>query len=362
MTRIGLIGLGQRGMATLRRYAVIEGARITAVSDLSADAVAQARSLLTCQGYADVETYQGAGRWQELCRSPRVDVVMVCTDWASHTPMAVHAMRQGKHVALEVPAAMTVRECWELVETAEETDQRCTMLENCCYDDFHLGIMGLARQGAFGDIVHAEGAYIHDLRADHGWMSYTVGDHPGNPYPTHGLGPACQLLDIGGSDRLVSLVSMSGGNKVNNSLLRTRRGRTILLQFDERTPRPYSRMQTLCGTRGYAQKYPLPTLQLEGEQALLGTEAEREVSRHRAAELEALIAEGRRLGVENTMNYVMDRRLVDALNAGQPWDISVYDAALWSCITELSALSASLGGQPVEIPDFTRGRKGTPQT
>lgn len=354
--RIGLIGLGQRGLATLRRYAVIDEARIVAVSDLSQEAVAQACHALAEQSREKVECFGGQGQWKRLCESPHVDLVMVCTDWASHASIAIYAMEHGKDVALEVPAAQTVDECWQLVDTAERTGRHCTMLENCCYDTFHLGIMEMLRQGRFGEVGHYEGAYIHDLRSDHGWMSYTVSAHGGNPYPTHGLGPACQILGIHHRDRLLSLVSMTGGNKVNNTLIRTALGKTILLQFDERTPRPYSRIQTLCGTKGYAQKYPLPTLQFDGESPVEGREAELMVEQAHDQPTQALINEGKRLRVPNLMNYIMDRRLMNALKNGLSPDISVYDAALWSCVAELSAQSASKGGLPVEIPDFTRGQ------
>lgn len=353
--RIGLIGLGQRGLATLRRYAVIEDAEIVALADLSADSLERARHFLSMQGKTEVKLFQGESQWRQLCGEADVDLTYICTDWASHARMAVFAMQQGKDVALEVPAAMSVKECWHLVDTAEDTHRNCTMLENCCYDTFHLGIMEMKRKGMFGEICHCEGAYIHDLRQDHGWMSYTVSDHKGNPYPTHGLGPVCQLLDINHGDKLTSLVSLSAPNKINNTLIHTDLGKTILIQFDERTPRPYSRLQTLCGTKGYAQKYPLPTIQIDGQTTLTGSAAEAYVNNQHDAETQALLQTGKELGVENLMNYVMDRRLVDCLLNGRKPDISVYDAALWSSITELSALSASRGGALVEIPDFTRG-------
>ena len=353
--RIGLIGLGQRGMATLRRYDAIEQAEISAIADLSAQAIERAIYLLSMRGQHYVASFQCEDGWLQLCALPYIDLLYICTDWASHAHMAVEAMRLGKDVALEVPAAMTVRECWELVETAEQTGHHCTMLENCCYDTFHLGILEIKRKGMFGEITHGEGAYIHDLRSDNGWMSYTVSDHPGNPYRTHGLGPVCQLMDIHHGDRLKSLISMSAHNKVNNTLLKTELGRTILIQFDERTPRPYSRIQTLCGTRGYAQKYPLPTIQIDGQTTLTGAEAEAYIHSHHDDRTKALIQKGKERGVENLMNFIMDHRLVDNLLHHKTPDISVYDAALWSCITELSAQSVLHGSTPVEIPDFTCG-------
>ncbi len=351
---IGLIGLGQRGMATVERYAVIPGAEIKAISDLRSSSVEHTQQLLHSQGRNGVKAFSGEHSWRQLCQLDEVNLVIICTDWSSHARMAIQAMNEGKDVAIEVPAATSVEECLQLVVTAHKTGRRCTMLENCCYDTFHLGISEMHKKGLFGEITHCEGAYIHDLRSDQGWMSYTVSDHKGNPYPTHGLGPICQLLDINRTDRLTSLVSMSGLNKINNTLLRTAQGRTILLQFDERTPRPYSRIQTLCGTKGYAQKYPLPTIQLDGQMAITGAEAEAIAESHHNKAVRQIIVEGRRLNVPNLMNYIMDCRLISALSHGLPFDITVSDAALWSSITELSARSAALGGQPVSIPDFTR--------
>ncbi len=349
---IGLIGLGQRGIATLARYQCIKDARITAISDLRPAATNEALKLLPHDKVQGMRVFSEADGWQKLCQLDDIDIVFICTDWKSHTPIAIYAMRCGKHVAIEVPAATTVEECWQLVETAINTNRVCTMLENCCYDTFHLGLMEMHRKGLFGEITHCEGAYIHDLRSDQGWMSYMVSSHGGNPYPTHGLGPACQLLDINESDRLVSLTSMSSPNKGNSTLLQTAQGKTILLQFDERTPRPYSRLQTLCGTKGYAQKYPLPTLQFDGEEPLYGEQAAEAVESHHDENTRQLINEGKRLQVPNLMNYIMDRRLVDALLNQRLPDISVFDGALWSSIAELSARSALNGGKVVEIPDF----------
>jgi len=364
--RIGLIGLGDRGIATLQRYMVISGAEIVAISDLQNSNLDLALSMLAEHNCMTPLTFHGEKRWMQICESDQVDLVYICTDWHSHADMAMYAMHCGKHVALEVPAAMSVRECWQLVHTAEETQRHCIMLENCCYDTFHLGVMGMKKLGVFGEITHCEGAYIHDLRDHktktkngHGahkeWMQQTTSQHGGNPYPTHGLGPMCQLLDINRGDRLLKITSMTALNHLNNSLISTASGRTILLQFDETTPRPYSRIQTLCGTKGFVQKYPTATLQIEGKGKFHGDEAIKEVESYQDSDMKRIIAEGGRLNVPNVMNYTMDRRLIDALIDGQPLDMDVYDAALWSCITELSARSAQIGGLPIDIPDFTMG-------
>lgn len=361
--RIGLIGLGNRGLATLRRYMVVPHSRIAALSDLRGNNLEQAISILREHNRLEPTTFYGEERWRKICESDEVDIVYICTDWASHAEMATYAMRCGKHVALEVPAAMTVDECWQIVRTAEQTQRHCVMLENCCYDTFHLGTMGMLGAGLLGNITHCEGAYIHDLRqryaADEnnggyhkGWMSQASATHGGNPYPTHGLGPVCQILGIHRSDHLASLTSITGLNNINNTLIHTEMGRSILIQYDVCTPRPYSRMQTVCGTKGFVQKYPTACVMLDGEEATLGEEATARCESYIETDTKAIIHEGQQLGVQNVMNYTMDRRLIEALHEGKPLDMDVYDAAEWSCITELSQISALNGGERVEIPRF----------
>ena len=301
-------------------------------------------------------------------------------------------MECGKHVAIEVPAAMNIAECWQLVDTAEKTRRHCIMLENCCYDPFALTTLEMARQGVLGEIMH-EGAYIHDLRSmyfaeeseggyhNHWGKRYSI-EHTGNPYPTHGLGPACQILDIHRNDRMEYLVSMSthqagmseyarkrfGENSpearqkyklgdVNTTLIHTAKGKTIMLQYNVSTPRPYSRLQTVCGTLGFAQKYPVPCIALDshGDTPLEGEALEQVLTLYKHPFSATIGEEAHRKGLPNEMNYVMDYRLIYCLRNGLPLDMDVYDAAEWSCITELSEKSVLNGSIPVEIPDFTRG-------
>ena len=366
--RIGFIGLGNRGMATLRRYLVIDDIDIVALCDINPHHLEEAQKLITTDGRYQPHYYTDHEGWRQLCERTDIDLVYVCTDWLTHTPMACYAMEQGKHVAIEVPAATTVAECWQLVDTAERTRRHCFMLENCCYDTFHQAMLTMEEKGMFGTLTHLEGAYIHDLRDKYdsdgpkGWMGRLCGQHKGNPYPTHGIGPVCQLLHIHRGDRLDYLVSLTPATDVphdvcvNNTLIRTIKGKSILLQYDVTTPRPYSRMQTICGTRGFAQKYPTRCIMLDGCEPINGDDTENFVSQHTQPEMAAIQAKGYALGVPNIMNYAMDYRLIYCLRHGLPLDIDVYDAAEWSCIAELSEQSALNGGIPIKIPDFTRGR------
>lgn len=380
LVRIGLVGLGQRGLQTLRRYGDVEGAQICALASLTAEEVERGNALLAESGRPRVRTFVGEEAWREMCALHDLDVIYICTDWKSHARMAVEAMRCGKHAAVEVPAATTVDECRTLVRTAEATQRHCFMTENCCYDWFALATLHLRDTGFFGTITHCEGAYLHDWRelfsegheSARAWYRQSC-RHGGNPYPTHGIGPIAQLLrfhrgremgtkvgdDAKAGDRMHHLVSMTGQadgpdsllGHANHTLITTERGVTILLQFDGTTPRPYSRIQSVSGTAGFVQKYPLPTVH-SGTLALVGEAAEDHLLRSMTDHAARLWLEGKEKGVPNAMNYAMDQRFIHCLRHGLPLDIDVYDAAEWSCLSELSRRSALEGGTRVDIPDF----------
>ncbi len=393
IVRMGFIGLGNRGLMTLERYMQIEGTEITALCDLRETNLCQAQQILKRYGHPRATTYTGKNGWKELCQDQTIHLVFVCTDWLNHTPMAVYAMTHQKHVAIEVPAAMTIEECWQLVETAEKERRHCMMLENCCYDPFALATLNMARQHVFGEIVHVEGAYIHDLRkayfADEKeggfhkqWNRSYATEHTGNPYPTHGLGPLCQVLNIHRGDRMTHLVSMSSHQSgmtayarkkfgphspearqtyrmgdVNTTLIRTQKGKSLMIQYSTACPRPYSRLHTICGTEGYAQKYPVPVLCLDtypiplpaAQQEHLLKEYEHSFTTH-------IGSQARKRKLPNEMNYIMDYRLIHCLRNGLALDQDVYDAVEWSCLTELTERSVLGGNVPVNIPDFTRGK------
>lgn len=191
---IGIIGLGNRGLLTLKRYLQIEGAEINALCEIREGNLEKARYLLKEANRPEAAGYTGTEGWKKMCESNGLDLVFICTDWLMHTPMAIFAMECGKHVAIEVPAAMSVEECWQLVDTAEKTRRHCIMLENCCYDPFALTTLNMARRGVLGEIMHVEGAYIHDLRSmyfaeeseggyHNHWGKNTVSNIPATPTP-----------------------------------------------------------------------------------------------------------------------------------------------------------------------------------
>lgn len=381
--RIGFIGLGVRAKRAVERMMHIEGAEVTAICDLVAANVEEAQLIISSHG-GTADTFCDQEGWMRVCEHPNVDIVYICTDWLSHAKIALHAMNCGKHAAIEVPMATTIEDCWKLVETAERTRCHCIMLENCCYDEFELTLLQMTQQGILGEIIHAEGSYLHDLRErissnDDGgrkwsnWQVEFMKRHNGNPYPTHGLGPIALAMGIHRGDRMKSIVSVSSkrvssgvgkdalvGN-MNSSIITTERGHTILVQHCISLPHPYSRSFLLNGTNGFAQKYPMPHIALDpdGDKAIVGDELKAVLEQYKHPFVKKYKPIGETLCGRRWIDYAMDSRLIYCLRNGLPLDMDVYDAAEWSSLVELTELSAANGGAPIEIPDFTRGNWNT---
>ena len=392
--RIGIIGLGDRGSAAVRRYNHIDGARIVALCDLEQSRVEKSQRRLESKGRARAAEYVGEDAWKKLCESDDIDLVYICTPWQSHTAIAVYAMQCGKHVAIEVPAATSVAECWQLVDTSEKTRRHCMMLENCCYDFFEMTVLNMAQHGLFGEIVHVEGGYIHNLSPfwdnyHNNWRLIHNQSHKGDVYPTHGLGPLCQLLDIHRGDKMDYLVSMDtdpfAGKKLCEekmgvsdyangdhtvTLIRTARGKQIEIQHNVVTRRPYDRKFQVTGTDGFACKYPKHGLafrsenlndesvdyeNLDGEKFLSDELRSELMEKYAHPLIKDIAGKAREVGGHGGMDFIMDYRLIYCLRNGLPLDQDVYDAAEWSCLTELSGLSILYGSMPVQVPDFTRG-------
>ena len=376
--RIGFVGLGVRAKRAIHRMMHIEGCKIVALCDLVEENIIEAKEIIAQYSTKGPTVFNGNNGWKALCEAQGIDLVYICTDWMSHADIAVYAMQHGKHVATEVPAATTVADCWRLVDTAEATQRHCIMLENCCYDEFELCAINMVQQGVFGDIIHAEGSYLHDLREriatnDNGerkwsnWQIEFMNGHNGNPYPTHGLGPIALAMNIHRGDRMKSIVSVSSvrvGDKdglsgtMNSSLITTEKGKTILVQHCISLPRPYSRSFLLSGTEGFAQKYPVPMFAFapDSENAMTGEECNNIIEKYRHPFVAEYKERGTELCGRRWIDYAMDCRLIHCLRNGLPLDMNVYDAALWSCLVELTHTSASNNGTLVEIPDFTRGK------
>lgn len=391
--RIALIGLGMRGEDAVRRLLQIEGVKINAVCDLVPDFVKEANNKITKAGHNPAAEYLGETDWMKVCERDDIDLVYNCTPWNLHTPIAIHAMKHGKHTALEVPAAMTMEECWLLVDTAEETQRHCMMLENCCYDFFELATLNMARNGVFGEILHAEGAYIHDLRElkflkqNEGgyynlWRLEYSKKHNGNLYPTHGLGPIAQIMNINRGDRFDYLTSMStkqagmslyaaekfgpDSNEagqayklgdMNTTLIHTVNGHSLMVQHDTTSPRPYDRLHLISGTKGMARKWPRPAIALEpnAHQYLKTEEYDKLMAQYEHPLVKQIGEKAKKVGGHGGMDFMMDYRLIYCLRNGLPLDQDVYDAAAWSCIVPLSEQSVNNRSGSIDIPDFTRG-------
>lgn len=390
--RAGFIGLGSRGPSHLMNLTKMEGVQITALCDIVPEEVDKSKKRIEGLGHNPATYTGGKDEWKKLCERKDVDVVYIATPWDLHVPMALYAMEQGKHAMIEVPAARTLDECWKLVETSERTRKHCMMLENCCYDFFELLTLNMARQGYFGEIVHAEGAYIHNLMGLNFdkkgyWDMWRLKENTkrnGNLYPTHGLGPVCQLMNINRGDKLDYLVSMSGidfsmgdmakslaekddffkpyANKtfrgnMNTTSIRTGKGRTIMIQHDVSSPNIYSRIHKISGTKASALKYPLPgrISTSNGENWLSAAELKAIEEKYQPAIVKKIGELAREVGGHGGMDFIMDWRIVDCLRNGLPLDEDVYDAALWSSIAPLSEQSVANRSKTIDIPDFTRG-------
>ncbi len=396
--RVGFIGLGMRGPGAVSRFTKIPGTKIVALCDLDSANVERCQRILDNAGLERVASYSGEeDAWKQLVERDDIDLVYIATDWKHHAPMALYAMENGKHTAIEVPAAMDLDEIWALINTSEKTRKHCMMLENCVYDFFEMNTLNMAQQGLFGEVLHTEGSYIHNLQDFWGeyWNNWRLDynkEHRGDIYATHGMGPACQLLDIHRGDRMTTLVAMDTkavtgpklvekftGEKTDSfangdhtmTMIRTANGKTIHIQHDVMNPRPYSRMYQLTGTKGFANKYPREGYAFEPEQLDSATMPDHEnLTAHscisdeqKAALIEKythpIIREvgeyAKTVGGHGGMDYIMDYRLIYCLRNGLPLDMDVYDLAEWCSLAPLTRLSIENGSAPVKVPDFTRG-------
>src|SRR5215217_3115108 len=289
MVRIGYVGIGGQGSGHVRNLLKIPGCRITAVCDTREERTAWATQVITAAGHPAPTAYtRGPRDFERLCETEPLDLVYNATPWEWHVPIMLAAMKNGKHTATEVPAAMTLEDCWAMVESAEKHQKHCVLMENCNYDRMEMMVYNMVRQGVFGEILHAGGGYLHDLRAikfaEEGeglWRRAWATRLNGNLYPTHGLGPIANCLDINRGDRFDHLVSMSGPSRglqdwadahvpadspkrkeryvcgdVNTSIIKTARGKTILVEHCTNLPRPYSRINMVQGTKGLFEGYP----------------------------------------------------------------------------------------------------------
>ena len=405
--RIALIGVGARGSGHAKQLASIEGTEIVAISDLYEDLVD--RSVANCvevgKGrHQNIARYFGdENNWMKMLAEVKADAVFIATNWNNHAPMAIAAMKQGAHAFVEVPIAVTLAEMWDIVDTSERTQKHCMMMENVNYGREELIYLNLCRKQIIGEVLHAEAAYIHELRfqmeeQDRGtgsWRTPHYAKRNGNLYPTHGLGPVAQYMNISRTeDQFQSLVSFSTsakgrqlyaqknypeshkwnaldfqGGDMNTSIIKTVLGRTIMVQWDETSPRPYSRHNLIQGTKGTLAGFP-NRIALEGgvEGATeshyswaMGEALEAFFEKHEHPLYKRLGAVSQKMGGHGGMDFLMLYRIVECLQKGEALDQNVYEGCLWSAVAPLSEQAVAMGGAPQEFPDFTRGQwKSTP--
>ncbi len=387
--RVGFVGVGHQGSSHVENFLRIEQVEIKAICDLVPEKVAKLQQRVAEAGHPTPRGYsRGPDDFRRLCESEDLDLVFTATPWEWHAPVCVAAMEHGKHAATEVPMAVTIEECWQLVETAERTGRHCVMMENVCYGRAEMMILNMVRKGLLGELLHAECGYLHDLRElkltdfyEGRWRVKHSIHRNGDLYPTHGLGPVAQYMSVNRGNRFDYLVSMSSNSRglngwaaehygpdspearqryalgdVVSTLIRTVMGQTILVVHDTDSPRPYSRKLIVQGTKGLVQRYPDQQIHIEGRSPP-----------HRWEDLEAYrdefdhpvwtALEERSQGAgHGGMDYIEDFRLVQCLRDGTPTDQDVYDGAAWSAISGLSERSIADRGRAVDVPDFTRGR------
>ncbi len=382
--RLGVVGIGVRGSFLTDVFASLPGVRVAALCDIVAEKAQKAAGKLPA---APALYTSGERAFEQLVKRDDLDLVIVATPWIWHVPVALAAMKAGKHVGVEVPAARTIEECWQLVDTSEATRRHCILLENCCYGYNELMVWNMVKDGLFGEITHGACAYNHDLRSalfsNEGeglWRRQEHLHRNGNLYPTHGLGPVAHYMDIGRGDRFDSLVSMSSipaalaeyrkqhlpatdprqkeiyrTGDLNVSLIHTAKGRVITLEHNVSSPQPYDRINLIAGTKGIFRDYP-PRIYLDGQprEEFGPIDPYKQRYEHRYWKEAGDLA--KQSGGHGGMDFVMAWRLIECMKRGTPPDSDVYDAAAWSAPGPLSEQSVARRSAPVTFPDFTRGR------
>ena len=393
--RLAMIGVGARGSGHVRQMAAIEGVEVVAISDLYEDLAKRSEARVKALGHNPALYFGDANLWRKMLVEKKPDAVIIATPWEAHAPMGVEAMRAGAHVFIETPIATTIEDMWALVNTSEETGRHCMHMENVCYGREELLYLNMVRQGLIGEVIHGEAAYIHELRrqmrqVERGtgsWRTQHYIKRNGNLYPCHGLGPVAQYMSLARTEdtfgRLVSFSSPARARAlyakanfppdhkwnqatfragdINTSIVTTALGRTIVVQWDENSPRPYSRHNLIQGTKGILAGFP-NRLAIEGVPELKsyhdwteGEAWEQFVAQYehplfkRAGEL------AKKMGGHGGMDFLMLYRIVECLRNGLPLDQNVYEGCFWSSVGPLSEKSVAAGGAPQDFPDFTRG-------
>ncbi|MFD2099517.1 Gfo/Idh/MocA family protein [Flagellimonas iocasae] len=398
--RAAFIGVGARGGTHAQFFAALENTEVVAICDLYEDLVKEKTQWVKDAGgskHKNIAQYWGEeDKWRTMLKEVRPDVVFIATNWENHAPMAIEAMEQGAHAFVEVPIALTIQEMWAIVDASERTQKHCMMMENVNYSRDELMFLNMCRQGVIGEILHGEAAYIHELRwqmeeqerGTGSWRTHHYANRNGNLYPTHGLGPVAQYMNLArGEDTFGSIVSFSTpsrgralyaeknypanhkwnqlnfkGGDLNTSIIKTTMGKTIMVQWDETSPRPYSRLNLIQGTKGTLAGFPTRVALEDGVEGLTkdhhswvqGEQLEKLYEKYDHPLYKRLNETAKGSG-HGGMDGIMMYRIVECLLQGLPLDQNVYEGCLWSAVSPLSERSVASGGAPQPFPDFTRG-------
>ena len=386
--RLGIVGLGGRGIGQMQTLLGMPDVEVAAVCDVYPDRVEKAREIVKEKRGVSPD---GTLDYRELNARDDIEAVVVMTSWTTHALIAIDAMKAGKRVTMEVGGAASVEECWQMVRTSEDTGQPCMLLENCCYGQEEMALLNMVKKDVFGEVVHCQGAYAHDLRSEIGngdinrhYRQENFLHRNGELYPTHELGPIAKYLDLNRGNCMLSLVSMASKaaglnawlkenraddplaqRRVNqgdivNTIIKCANGETILLTHDCTLPRPYSRGGRIQGTRGIWME-DNRSIYLEGrshDDPKAWThkwESDKPYMEEFKHPLWKEYEEYGLRGGHGGMDYLVLRAFVESVQQQKAPPIDVYDTAAWMVITCLSEQSVAMGGMPVPIPDFTNG-------
>ena len=390
-TNFAFVGVSARGSSMLAELAAVPGVNVVAVCDAYEDRAKKGVEIVKEKSGKEPQMYLD---YKEMIKRDDIKAVMICTTWITHSRIAIDCMNAGKHVGMEVGGAASIEECWQLVRTSEQTGKFCMLLENCCYDRNEMAVLRMVREGLFGEIVHMEGGYRHDLRDEiclgrenrHGRL-VNFKNRNGELYPTHQLGPISKLLHINRGNRLLTLTSMASKARglniwakehkgedydlahynfeegdVVTTMIKCAHGETITLTHDCSLPRPYSRNYVVQGTKGIYSEDKAGIF-LDGISPVDENEWDHkweDFEKYRQKYEHPLWAKYSEDGIHANGHGGMDYLVISAFVESAMFDleppIDVYDTATWMAITCLSEQSVAMGSMPVAIPDFTNGR------
>ena len=405
--KIGVIGTGLRGQWMINLFLDRPDVEISAICDIDDKMIEMTKEIFRKKGRPIPKIYnRDENDYLNLLSNEDLDGVNIATPWRWHYPMAISAMKNNVHVGVEVPAALTVSECWDLVDTSEKTGKLCMIMENVCYRRDIMAILNMVRLGMFGEIIHCQGGYQHDLRhvkfndgsqpygggvefgkkgfSEARWRTQHSVDKNADLYPTHGLGPVSPMMDINRGNRMLHVTSTAsqarGLNKyivekggkdhpntqvnfklgdVVTSVIKCANGQTIVLSHDTNSPRPYSLNFRVQGTQGiwmkdnksiYIEGLSPENHRWESENKYLN-EYDHPLWKRFSSSKDNLSQAG-----HGGMDFFIARAFIESIKGAKKPVIDVYDAVSMSVIVPLSESSIESGSKPIKIPDFTRGK------